>query len=370
MKKTFKIILSTLLALVLLISVGTVAFAEDEDVNITEDKLSVMSANVAGLPIPSKFDKDGKVVPKTQKILGQLLNTSGVDIICVQEDFQYHAILAAQMKNYPYTTYTSGGVPVGDGMNIYSKYPIYNVERVAWEVFNGILDAANDGLTPKGFMKCTVDFNGILIDLYDVHSDANGSPDDVKAKHAQNEQLAAYIDKNSADRPVIITGDMNVYTHSEQDVGIYEIYVSREGFDDGWTMFCHDGIYFEHNVTWQERQELEQRYGGDPWGRWDSAERLLYRGNSNVGFEVTDFRYDDYNELAGQPVSDHNMMVCELKVTSTDYVRPEIELNIEKRRPLFERFFHGTKMVFRCLRLIFTDLIAKIKSGEITFPTK
>ena len=97
MKKTFKIILSTLLALVLLISVGTVAFAEDEDVNITEDKLSVMSANVAGLPIPSKFDKDGKVVPKTQKILGQLLNTSGVDIICVQEDFQYHAILAAQM---------------------------------------------------------------------------------------------------------------------------------------------------------------------------------------------------------------------------------------------------------------------------------
>ena len=163
---------------------------------------------------------------------------------------------------------------------------------------------------------------------------------------------------------------MNVYTHSEQDVGIYEIYVSREGFDDGWTMFCHDGIYFEHNVTWQERQELEQRYGGGPWGRWDSAERLLYRGNSNVGFEVTDFRYDDYNELAGQPVSDHNMMVCELKVTSTDYVRPEIELNIEKRRPLFERIFHGTKMVFRCLRLIFTDLIAKIKSGEITFPTK
>ena len=89
-----------------------------------------------------------------------------------------------------------------------------------------------------------------------------------------------------------------------------------------------------------------------------------------MGFEVTDFRYDDYNELAGQPVSDHNMMVCELKVTSTDYVRPEIELNVEKRRPLFERIFHGTKMVFRCLRLIFTDLIAKIKSGEITFPTK
>lgn len=370
MKKTFKSILSALLAIMMLISVGTAAFAEDEEANITEGTLSVISANVAGLPIPSKFDKDGKVVPKTQKILGQLLNESGVDIVCVQEDFQYHAIFAAQMDKYPYTTYTSGGVPVGDGMNIYSKYPIYNVERVAWEAFNGILDAANDGLTPKGFMKCTVDYNGILIDLYDVHSDANGSLEDSKARHAQNEQLAAYIDKNSADRPVIITGDMNVYTHTQQGTGLYEIFIAGEGFDEAWTMFCHDGVYFDHDVTWEERQELEKIYGGAPWGRWDSAEKLLYRGNSSVSFEVTDFRYDDYNELAGQPVSDHNMMVCELKVTSTDYVRPEIELNVEKRRPLAERLVHGTKMVFRCLKLIFTDLIAKIKSGEIKFPTK
>ena len=101
MKKTFKIILSAMLAIMMLLSVGTAAFAEDDTPNITESSLSVMSANVAGLPIPSKFDKDGKVVPKTQKILGQLLNESGVDILCVQEDFQYHAILAAQMKNYP-----------------------------------------------------------------------------------------------------------------------------------------------------------------------------------------------------------------------------------------------------------------------------
>lgn len=368
MKKLFKTALSIVLSLTMLLTVGTVAFAEDETAQ--ERTLSVISANVAGLPIPSKFDDDGKVVPHTQKVMGQLLNKSGIDIICVQEDFQYHSILAKQMTNYPYTTYTSGGVPVGDGMNIFSKYPIYNIERVEWEVFNGILDAANDGLTPKGFLKCTVDFDGVLVDVYDVHNDANGSEADVKAKHAQNEQLAAYIDKNSADRPVIITGDMNVYTHSESGVGIYEIYISREGFDDGWTMFCHDGIYFEQNVTWQERQALEERYGGGPWGRWDSAERLLYRGNSSVSFEVTDFRYDDYNALAGEPVSDHNMMVCELKVTLNDYVRPEIELNTEIKKSFIERLTHGTQMVIRCLKLIFTDLIAKIKSGEIKFPTK
>ncbi len=370
MKKSFKIILSAMLALVMLISVGTVAFAEDEETNVTEGSLSVISANVAGLPIPSKFSDDGKVVPKTQKIIGQLLNESGIDIICVQEDFQYHAILAAQMTNYPYQTYTSGGVPAGDGLNIYSKYPIYNIERVEWEVYDGILDELNDGLTPKGFMKCTVDYNGILIDLYDVHSDAGGSLSGSAARHAQNEQLAAYIDENSADRPVIITGDMNVYTHTQHGTGIYEIFIAGEGFDEAWTMFCHDGVYFEHDVTWEERQELEKIYGGDPWGRWDSAEKLLYRGNSSVGFEVTEFRYDDYNELAGQAVSDHNMMVCELKVTATDYVRPEIELNEQQKEPLADRIVRTIKLTARCIYRILTDLVAKIKSGEITFPTK
>ena len=149
MKKYIKIIISFLLVLALMPGVGTIAFAEEN----TSNKLTIISSNVAGLPIPSKFDKDGKVVPKTQKIMGEMLNNSGIDIICVQEDFQYHSILAKQMTNYPYQTYTSGGVPVGDGLNIFSKYPIYNIERVEWEAYNGILDAANDGLLPRASLN-------------------------------------------------------------------------------------------------------------------------------------------------------------------------------------------------------------------------
>ena len=84
MKKYIKIIISFLLVLALMPGVGTIAFAEEN----TSNKLTIISSNVAGLPIPSKFDKDGKVVPKTQKIMGEMLNNSGIDIICVQEDFQ------------------------------------------------------------------------------------------------------------------------------------------------------------------------------------------------------------------------------------------------------------------------------------------
>ncbi|MGN0549902.1 MAG: endonuclease/exonuclease/phosphatase family protein [Acutalibacteraceae bacterium] len=359
MSKHFKILISALLVFIFMFGIGTAAFAQDESDQPSESTLSVISANVAGLPIPSFFDDEGKVVPKTQKIMGQLLNESGVDIVCVQEDFQYHTILSNQMTNYPYKNFTYGGVPVGDGVNIFSKYPIYNVEHIAWEKFNGILDAANDGLTPKGFVKCTVDYNGILIDLYNVHSDAYGSDADLAAKRAQNEQLGKYIDENSADRPVIITGDTNVYLHSQYKAGIYEIFIARQGFKDAWTEFYNDGIYYPNGVTYQQDQELRAKFGPHEWGVWDSVERLLYRGNSSVEFEVTGFRYDNYNEKAGQPLTDHNIMVCELKVTSTDYVRPDINLDVDIRRALKNRLAYGAKMVVRCLGLIFGDLLIK-----------
>ena len=364
MKKTIKILISIVLVAVLMLGVGTVAFAEDET---AADKLSIISSNVAGLPIPSKFDKDGKVVPKTQKIMGSMLNESGIDIICVQEDFQYHAILAKQMTNDPYTTYTRGGVPVGDGLNIFSKYPIYNVERVEWEVFNGILDAANDGLTPKGFLKCTVDFNGVLIDVYDTHLDANGSPADCAAKKAQLEQLSKYITENSADRAVVITGDMNIATNCDGNTGFYEIMIEANGFKDAWSEFCNDGVYFKAPISWELRQQYNEKFGGDYWGRWDSVERVVYRSGNGVELTPVDFRYEDYNNRDGHGVvTDHNVMICELSVDSSNYTAPSIDLNTETKPSFIERFTRTVKMVSRCLGRILTDLIAKIKSGEIT----
>lgn len=363
MKKYIKVIISSLLVLVLMLGIGTVAFAEED----TTDKLTIISSNVAGLPIPSKFDKDGKVVPKTQKIMGEMLNNSGIDIICVQEDFQYHAILAKQMTNYPYQTYTSGGVPVGDGLNIFSKYPIYNIERVEWETFNGILDAANDGLTPKGFLKCTVDFNGVLIDVYNTHLDANGSLADCAAKKAQLEQLRAYINENSKDRPVMITGDMNIATHCDVNAEFYPVMIEEGGFKDAWSEYCNDGVYFKDRTTAEENAYYDEKFGGYYWGRWDSVERVVYRSCSNVELTPTDFRYEDYNNRDGHGViTDHNVMICEMAVATTDYVAPEIELNKPTKEPIFDRLVRTVKLTARCIGRIFTDLIAKIKSGEIT----
>lgn len=365
MKRYFKIIVSSLLVIAFAIGMGTAAFATDEEIT---NKLTVISSNVAGLPIPSKFDDDGKVVPKTQKIMGEMLNNSGIDIICVQEDFQYHSILAKQMTNYPYQTYTSGGVPVGDGLNIFSKYPIYNVERVEWEAYNGILDAANDGLTPKGFLKCTIDFNGILIDVYNSHFDANGSFADCMAKKAQLEQIKAYINENSKDRPVFITGDMNIATHCDVDADFYPIMIEDGGFKDAWSEYCNDGVYFKDRTTAEENAAYDEKFGGYYWGRWDSVERVVYRSSSDVELTPTDFRYEDYNNRDGHGVvTDHNVMICELTViVADDYVAPSIELSTQKKEPLGDRLVRTVKLTARCIYRILTDLIAKIKSGEIT----
>ena len=112
---------TTLLLFLCVISVffGIPTYAEGEEAA----ELSIISANVSGLPsFLSKYDRD---VQASQKTLGEMLNKSGYDIICIQEDFGYHDTLAATMTDYPYQTYTSGGVPVGDGLNVFSKYRLY-----------------------------------------------------------------------------------------------------------------------------------------------------------------------------------------------------------------------------------------------------
>lgn len=361
--KLSKKILSVLLAAAMLISFGSVAFAENTAP--AEKKFTILCSNVAGLPIPSMFSDDGKVVPKTQKLMGQMLNEIGADVVCVQEDFQYHSVLAAEMKNYPYQTYTSGGIPVGDGVNVFSKYPIYNIDRVAWEEFNGILDAANDGLTPKGFLKVTVDIDGLLVDVYDIHADANGSYEDCMAKKAQFKQLCAYMDENSAGRPIAITGDYNATLHGDIAAELYPIMIEGAGFSDAWTLFCNDGVYFTNYLPAETVAEYDAKWGGYYWGRWDSVERLLFRDGDGTKMTVTNHQYIDMNVKAGQPVTDHNAMLCELTVDMTDYARPDIELNPEVKKSAWQSFTHTVEMFTRCITLLFKDLFAKLISGEL-----
>jgi hypothetical protein len=97
----------------------------------TAGSFNVLTFNVAGLPaILNGNDVPGDKTANTARI-GQLFTQHDMDLIHVQEDFNYHATLYANDK-HPYRTPTSGGVPVGSGLNSLSNFPYTDFERVKW----------------------------------------------------------------------------------------------------------------------------------------------------------------------------------------------------------------------------------------------
>lgn len=317
------------------------------------ESLSVISANIAGLPsFASKYDRD---VPASQKTLGQMLNASGYDIVCVQEDFGYHDIFAAEMSNYPYQTYTTGGAPVGDGLNIFSVYPFYNVKRVAWEEAHGIFTDGSDAVGCKGFLHCTVDVDGVLIELYNVHMDAYSTEGDQKAKRAQLEQLMAYIQTHSLGRPVLIVGDTNITFHKEPLVEPYRIVIEEGGYTDCWVQVKNNGDYMQGAPGLAVIEKWYTKFGGHDWGRWDSVERVWYRDGGGLSFTPTRFEYVVYSDDPSdvKALTDHRMMECILQLDTEAYTRPaDAVLEVPKAPSAIAKIFRAVGMYIRCIAIV------------------
>ncbi len=355
MKTLTKRFFCILLALIVLIpAAGIMVSAAPKN---DELQIDLICANVAGLPIPALFSSEHRIVARAQKIFGQKLNSSEADIVCVQEDFQFHNTLARQMTNYPYQTYTSGGIPAGDGLNIFSKYPIYNVERVAWEEFYGILQNDNDGLTPKGFLKCTVDFDGVLVDVYNIHTDASRTMGDQLAKKAQFIQLEEYIRQNSAGMPVMITGDMNCTLHTYYYAEFYETMIEKGGFEDAWVNVVNGGNYLRGDDAQEIIDRYNEQYNNEFWGLWDSYERLVYKGTESVSITPVEFGYKYYAHNGNdEALSDHAVMETKVLIETSYYQRPDMVLAEPQDKSFFEKTTYYFKMVGRCLKLMVEDL--------------
>ena len=244
-------------------------------------------------------------------------------------------------------------------MNVFSKYPIYNVDRVAWDAFNGILSDDNDGLTPKGFLKCTLDVDGKLIDLYNIHTDAYRTLEDQLAKKAQFIQLSAYIDAHSDGRPVLITGDFNCTLHTYYFAEFYETMLADGVFADAWAEYVNDGNYLRGDDAQEIIDRYNAQYDNIFWGLWDSYERLLYRGGDGLSFTVTDFDYTFYTDRPDDPeaLTDHAVMSCTLRLDVQDYTRPDGDLQPPADRTAVEKIIYFVRMIGRCLRLIGSDLV-------------
>ncbi len=333
---------------------------------ITETVLKIISYNVDGLPLPKFMSSSGRDPKTATGFIAKHLNESGADIVAVQEDFSYHSFLREGIS-LKYKTLHSGTIPVGDGLNIFSKFPIYNVRRVEWCEANGVFKDGSDELTPKGFLLVTLEIcKGVLLDVYNIHADANEAPDDVRVRILQFKQLLSYINAHSKDRAVIVIGDTNTRIGWENSK-LRELFVEKAGFRDCFAECCLGGKYQKDMINLEEYKPYEP----DSWHEvFDSLDRVMLRNGKGIIFtplthDYVDFGTEEEKKLCVQ-LSDHSAAVVTVKLTvDTDTAEDGSVPLVTEQKSFAETSKRRAKYITKALHLILRDIPSLIKGEKI-----
>lgn len=268
---------------------------ETKQTAATQGELRLLTYNVAGLPVVSKSN------PRKNSILmGRPM--SEYDLAAVQEDFSFHRKLT-QHLTLPYATPSARGMPFGDGMNFFSRFPLRDIGRVRWEeAFGRILHGA-DAMAPKGILYATMTLcHGAEVDLYNFHADACNDPGSVRARNSNCAQLARLIERRSAGRPVIVMGDTNsLYVHAFDR--IQALLVEPCGLTDCFVACRRGGRYPPVHPGFAGVY-------GTPEG--ERLDKIFFRSGAGVSFRAVSCRVDPpgfYDPHSGKMLSDH-MPVC------------------------------------------------------------
>ena len=342
-KKITRLISAILCAVLLCAAVPTAVFAQE---TAEEGSLKLLSFNVSGLPIiGTSQGTAGSSGNKKSAIIGEYLNGLDFDMIGVQEDFNYHKGLAEQMTEFPYQTVHSGGVPAGDGLNIFSRRGIYNVERVTWNEASGVLAGANDRLAPKGFVYAVAELcDGVYIDFYVLHADAGIDSGSVAARADNYRQLAAHINARKYDRAVVVLGDFNGTLARNRGDDLYGNLIVPTGLADVWAELFN-GV----NCDYGDGSSWNPSYG-------ESIDRVMYKNGGGVTFTPKTFEYIMMTDAQGKTHTDHMAASATLTYGITDPIENTEELKTEGPISGFQMFLKQLKAVFRDLYLIFTNL--------------
>lgn len=254
-----------------------------------EGSFRVLSLNVAGLP---GIISSGNPTANTVK-MSPLLNA--YELVSVQEDFAYHKQLISEVT-LPYLTETSGNVPLGDGMNFMSAFPLHETTRYKWKDSYGFITNGADQMTPKGILYSSMEISdGCYIDIYNIHTDAGTDPGSMKARESNLRQLAELINQRSVGRAVIVIGDTNCrYTRDK----IGECVLEPCGLTDVWVEYMRGGV--------------EPVYGSDALIDAENrnsaynevVDKIWYRSGESVKLSaeyyelMTDFVDEDGNQLS------------------------------------------------------------------------
>ncbi|PZD94022.1 hypothetical protein DNH61_21320 [Paenibacillus sambharensis] len=305
MKKRRKLLM-TMLAVTLLIPFG-VAGSFAKSASAAAGSFDVLSYNIGGLPAFLSSSADPE---KYTPLIGAKL--APYEIVNVQEDFNYHAALYAN-DNHPYRTPTSGGAGIGSGLNTLSNYPIHDLKRVTWNKRYGLINNGADELTPKGFTYVQVKVaDGVYIDVYNLHADANVDEKSNEARRDNLSQLAAYIEANSQGHAVIVFGDTNCrYTRSEDN--LKSLFVDRLGMKDAWIEKIRGGSYPSMGAP------ALVGTPGDTSPNNEIVDKIFYRSGAGVSLQANSYKVENtyFTDSTGHQLSDHYAITSNFSYANT-----------------------------------------------------
>lgn len=292
--------LSLILAVLLVFSCASIVGGGAE---APVGEFTAFCQNVAGLPdISFVFGDERTDVKNNQKVIGTFVSDHAYDIFATQEDFGYHDTLVEALPDYAYQTSHHGGVPYGDGTNVFTRsMPLYNEKHITWNSLYGIADDGADEFSQKGITYVCIEVaDGVFVDFYNIHADAYGDEGSVAARQDNFRQLAQRINLRTVSRPVIVTGDFNAFVFNDNSL-LKETLIDGCGLKDAWTELYNGGDYTDCS-------SFIESNGGvwtDKWGVWDSVERFLYKDGGGVTLTCTEFEYVWITDAQGRNCSDH-----------------------------------------------------------------
>jgi hypothetical protein len=193
-------------------------------------EFTLLTYNVAGLPEGLSSSNPEVYMP----LISPLLN--GYEIALVQEDFWYHQELIGEI-NHLYLSAPMWEEPtvsrMGDGLNRFSNLFFEDHIRVPWVDCHGELDCSSDCLATKGFSVArTAVAPDTWVDIYNLHAEAGGCPEDLVSREDGFTQLADHILEHSEGMAVIVAGDFNLHESDPVDLDLLEQFYSSTELTD------------------------------------------------------------------------------------------------------------------------------------------
>lgn len=302
------------------------------------ETFSVATLNVDGLPqkiLVLSVNADGPGASGTARI-GKYLMKKGYDIVCMQEDFNYHDVLMPWMEDDYSNDTWSGDIGVEgrdidflhlqnhrfecDGLCTFWKKGITleSTERTAWKASFGKFSHALDEIITKGFRRYNVTLaNGLSLLVYNMHMDASDDKDelegkdtkDKEARQVQWQQIKDEILSRLDTRPIIIMGDMNSFYGQDNVKAAFIDAINSSGkgtVSDVWVELQNNGLF------------PETKDDGISGG--EVLDKILYV-NPSAGTQIkaVGMKLDKEGYLLdGKPLGDHYPLAATFQIVSKD----------------------------------------------------